>query len=94
MSDIFIKKEELIKLLGKAFDKGWSGYYDLKDAVVDEIIEECIKEQIPLKKVEWTPNWTTIADPNIISVGNNIGYSYSSGIISDSSSSISTSSSS
>ena len=59
-----ISEEELLKLLDKAYEAGWSGYKDLKETKINEILEEFIKNNpSPLKQKEmFTTTWTT-ADP-------------------------------
>jgi len=35
-----ITAEELTELLGQAFDKGWVGYKDLRESLVEAMVEE------------------------------------------------------
>lgn len=43
MSDanmLFVPRTEILELLREAFDEGWNGYQDLKDATADRILDE------------------------------------------------------
>jgi hypothetical protein len=46
MDKFNITKEELVDLLGKAFDKGWEGYLDLKESAVTELAEEFVGQHL------------------------------------------------
>lgn len=46
-----ITKQDLAKLLSVAFEKGWRGYLDLKEAIIDEIVDKFAEEH----KVEQSP---------------------------------------
>lgn len=43
---IYIDKDVLYKMLGNAFDKGKSSYFDMKELVIDEEMEE-VEEKKP-----------------------------------------------
>jgi len=47
-----ITAEELTELLGQAFDKGWTGYKDLRESLVESMVEEFKKNH----KVELPKN--------------------------------------
>jgi hypothetical protein len=40
-----ITREELQRLLEMAFDKGYSGYNDLKEMVIQELLEKCKEKE-------------------------------------------------
>ena len=52
MSDanmVFVSKTDMIELLKQAFEEGWNGYLDLKDATADKLFEDYLetkKEQV------------------------------------------------
>jgi hypothetical protein len=47
MSDvcIVVTKKEIIELLKTAFNEGWDGYYDLRDSVVEKLIDDFLEER-------------------------------------------------
>ena len=66
-----ITTEELKELLEIAFDKGWMGYCDLKEAVVQELLSKYKEKKEPLAYTSpslfvngqgWvgTSNWSTL----------------------------------
>ena len=52
MSDanmIFVSRKDIVGLLEQAFEEGWNGYLDLRDATAERILEEYLenkKEQV------------------------------------------------
>ena len=40
-----INKEELVSLLNKAFDEGWGSYKDLKETVVEKLVQDFCEEK-------------------------------------------------
>jgi hypothetical protein len=47
MDNLKITKQELLDILAQAFDKGWSGYLDLKETVILGIVDNFIINHPP-----------------------------------------------
>ena len=48
MSDanmIFVSRNDIVKLLEQAFEEGWNGYLDLRDATAEKLLEEYLKKK-------------------------------------------------
>ena len=63
MSDkIYVDKELLKKFLEEAFEKGWTGYKDLKEEVANDLmdkIDKATKESSPYTAFSSTPMYYT-----------------------------------
>lgn len=52
-----IERSQLEDLLKKAFDAGWSGFYELRSSVVDALIESVMPKDMPEFPVgQWKKN--------------------------------------
>ena len=54
-----ITEEELLQLLDRAYEAGWSGYKDLKEFKIFEIAEEFCKSKPPMQEQKelFTTGW-------------------------------------
>jgi hypothetical protein len=53
-----ITKQDLAKLLSVAFEKGRRGYLDLKEAIVDEIVDKFAEEHKTVERPPLPSTWT------------------------------------
>jgi hypothetical protein len=44
MKTFLLSEDDLLKLLNKAYEEGWTGYKDLQESVIAYIIEEFVKD--------------------------------------------------
>lgn len=42
---MFVSRDEILELLKKAFDEGWGGYQDLRDATAEGLLEELVESR-------------------------------------------------
>lgn len=42
---LFVPRGEILELLKSAFDEGWNGYQDLRDATADKLLDEYLAER-------------------------------------------------
>lgn len=68
-----ISEEQLLQLLEKAYEAGCSGYRDLKDSSIGEIVDDFIKNNPPVIQKEL---FTTV-DLNSSFIGNTSSITYS-----------------
>ena len=50
MAHYTVNEEEIIEILSLAFEKGWSGYKDTKEAVIQELAQEFLKTKRKVRK--------------------------------------------
>jgi uncharacterized membrane protein YfhO len=56
-----INEEDLLLLLDRAYEAGWSGYKDLKESKINELFDEFIKINPPIKQKELFSTFVTTA---------------------------------
>ena len=64
--NLTITDVELLLVIDKAYEAGWSGYRDLKISKINEILQEFIKSHPPKKQMEMfaTSTWDNLTSPS------------------------------
>lgn len=69
MNQITISKEDLLKLLDKCFEEGYSGYLDLKEDCINSMLEGYLSSKNLVYSCAYNPNIYQLQLPGIDNIG-------------------------